>query len=58
MKEKKFRGAIFDLDGVITGTARVHSLAWESMFNDFLKRHGERAEELEQLGDALDRLAR
>jgi len=36
-----FKGAIFDLDGVITGTAKVHSLAWESMFNFFLKNHAE-----------------
>ena len=36
-----FKGAIFDLDGVITGTAKVHSLAWESMFNSFLKNYAE-----------------
>ncbi len=36
-----FKGAIFDLDGVITGTAKVHSLAWESMFNSFLKNYSE-----------------
>jgi beta-phosphoglucomutase family hydrolase len=36
-----FKGAIFDLDGVITGTAKVHSLAWESMFNFFLKNYAE-----------------
>lgn len=36
-----FKGAIFDLDGVITGTAKVHSLAWESMFNYFLKNFAE-----------------
>ncbi|MCD6186269.1 MAG: HAD-IA family hydrolase, partial [Deltaproteobacteria bacterium] len=42
MVAKKFKGAIFDLDGVITGTARVHALAWESMFNLFLKQIAER----------------
>jgi beta-phosphoglucomutase family hydrolase len=36
-----FKGVIFDLDGVITGTARIHSLAWEAMFNSFLKNHAE-----------------
>ncbi|MEI6846822.1 MAG: HAD-IA family hydrolase [Chlorobiaceae bacterium] len=36
-----FKGAIFDLDGVITGTAKIHSLAWESMFNIFLKNYAE-----------------
>lgn len=30
--------ALFDLDGVITQTARVHTAAWEAMFNDYLKR--------------------
>lgn len=33
----KFKGVILDLDGVVTGTARVHGLAWESMFNVYLK---------------------
>jgi len=28
---------IFDLDGVITLTARVHSAAWKALFDDFLK---------------------
>ncbi len=36
-----FKGVIFDLDGVITGTAKVHSLAWEAMFNSFLKSYAE-----------------
>ena len=38
MSTAKFKGVIFDLDGVITGTARVHALAWESMFNDYLEK--------------------
>jgi beta-phosphoglucomutase family hydrolase len=28
---------LFDLDGVLTGTARVHAAAWEQMFDDFLR---------------------
>ncbi len=44
MASKQFKGAILDLDGVITGTARVHALAWESMFNLFLKQIAERDE--------------
>jgi beta-phosphoglucomutase family hydrolase len=39
---KKFKGVILDLDGVVTGTARVHGLAWESMFNDYLKERADR----------------
>lgn len=38
----EFRGVVFDLDGVITRTARVHAQAWESAFNDFLKMVAER----------------
>lgn len=29
---------VFDLDGVITFTARVHSAAWKEMFDDFLRQ--------------------
>lgn len=42
MTADKLNGVIFDLDGVITGTARVHSLAWESMFNWYLKKVADR----------------
>ena len=38
MASTRFRGVVFDLDGVITATARVHALAWERMFNDFLRK--------------------
>ncbi|BCS88283.1 beta-phosphoglucomutase family hydrolase [Pseudodesulfovibrio sediminis] len=37
------KGVIFDLDGVITRTARVHAEAWETAFNEFLKIHSENA---------------
>jgi beta-phosphoglucomutase family hydrolase len=29
---------LFDLDGVLTQTARVHNAAWEETFNDFLRQ--------------------
>lgn len=29
---------VFDLDGVITFTARVHAAAWKQLFDDYLKR--------------------
>ncbi len=32
-----FDAAIFDMDGVITKTAAVHSSAWEKMFNEYLR---------------------
>jgi beta-phosphoglucomutase family hydrolase len=33
------RGCLFDLDGVLTQTAKVHDAAWKEMFDDFLKRY-------------------
>ena len=37
MKGLSFKAVIFDLDGVITKTALVHSAAWKTMFDDYLK---------------------
>jgi beta-phosphoglucomutase family hydrolase len=36
MAKLQFDAVIFDLDGVITKTALVHSSAWKKMFDDFL----------------------
>jgi len=39
MKRKNFpKAVIFDLDGVITQTARLHFLAWKRTFDDYLKK--------------------
>ena len=38
MTIKGCKGAVFDLDGVITETAKVHFLAWKEMFDEFLKK--------------------
>jgi beta-phosphoglucomutase family hydrolase len=39
------RACLFDLDGVLTQTAKVHAAAWKEMFDDFLrdwaKQHGQ-----------------
>ena len=35
------RGCLFDLDGVLTQTAKVHAAAWKEMFDDYLRRHAE-----------------
>ena len=35
-----FDAIIFDLDGVITDTASIHSQAWKQTFDDFLKKYG------------------
>jgi beta-phosphoglucomutase family hydrolase len=37
MSQFAFDAVIFDLDGVITKTATVHSHAWKKMFDDYLK---------------------
>lgn len=37
MNKKKFKGAIFDMDGVITKTAKIHAKAWKTLFDGFLK---------------------
>ncbi len=52
-----FEAVIFDLDGVITRTALVHSHAWKKMFDDYLrqreKEHGEPFKEFTQKDDYL-----
>ena len=41
MSAVTLKGVIFDLDGVITRTARVHAQAWETAFNEFLKHRAD-----------------
>ena len=36
---------LFDLDGVITQTAKVHAAAWKEMFDDFLRERAKRTGE-------------
>jgi beta-phosphoglucomutase family hydrolase len=38
---KGVKGCLFDLDGVLTKTAKVHAAAWAQMFNEFLRRRSE-----------------
>ena len=33
-----FHAVLFDLDGVLTATARIHEAAWKQTFDDFLER--------------------
>jgi beta-phosphoglucomutase family hydrolase len=35
-------GCLFDLDGVLTQTAKVHAAAWKEMFDDYLRARAER----------------
>ncbi len=52
-----FEAVIFDLDGVITRTALVHSHAWKKMFDDYLRQReilfGETFREFTQKDDYL-----
>lgn len=36
------RACLFDLDGVLTQTAKVHAAAWKEMFDSYLKARAER----------------
>jgi beta-phosphoglucomutase family hydrolase len=37
------QACLFDLDGVLTQTAKVHAAAWKEMFDAFLREHAARA---------------
>ena len=39
---------LFDLDGVLTGTAEIHARAWKEMFDDFLRNWGLRSGDPEE----------
>lgn len=39
---RAFDAAIFDMDGVLTDTAAVHSAAWKQMFDEFLRARAQR----------------
>jgi beta-phosphoglucomutase family hydrolase len=53
-----FNAAIFDMDGVITKTAAVHSLAWKKMFDEYLRyREGKYHESFREFTHAGDYLA-
>lgn len=42
---EKVRACLFDLDGVLTDTASVHTKAWKAMFDAFLSERAERTGE-------------
>jgi trehalose 6-phosphate phosphatase len=39
LSRSDYDAAIFDLDGVITKTAKVHSRAWKRLFDEYLEKH-------------------
>jgi trehalose 6-phosphate phosphatase len=40
----EYEAWLFDLDGVITDTARAHAAAWKATFDEYLKEVSEREE--------------
>jgi beta-phosphoglucomutase family hydrolase len=49
------RACLFDLDGVLTQTAKVHAAAWKQMFDDYLRsRASERGEQFVPFDEAAD----
>ncbi|MCP5419468.1 MAG: trehalose-phosphatase [Gammaproteobacteria bacterium] len=47
-----YDAVIFDLDGVITDTARIHSTAWKKLFDDYLTQRAARFGERHALFDS------
>jgi alpha,alpha-trehalase len=37
LQTSRYDAVVFDMDGVITDTARVHAAAWKTMFDEFLQ---------------------
>jgi beta-phosphoglucomutase family hydrolase len=53
-----FDAVLFDLDGVVTRTARLHAAAWKTLFDDFLRpRAAERPEAFVPFDAETDYLA-
>jgi len=51
----RVKGCLFDLDGVLTPTAKVHAAAWKQMFDEFLRGRGERPfDELRDYDEYVD----
>jgi beta-phosphoglucomutase family hydrolase len=42
---REITACLFDLDGVITQTAKLHSAAWKQMFDEYLRERAERTGE-------------
>ena len=36
LSPRDYDAALFDLDGVLTQTARIHAVAWKRLFDEFL----------------------
>ncbi|MFL5264562.1 MAG: beta-phosphoglucomutase family hydrolase, partial [Anaeromyxobacteraceae bacterium] len=45
LSPRDYDAVLFDLDGVLTDTARVHAVAWKELFDAFLERRAEQTGE-------------
>ncbi|MBP8296864.1 MAG: beta-phosphoglucomutase family hydrolase [Burkholderiales bacterium] len=45
LSPRDYDAVLFDLDGVLTKTARVHASAWKKLFDHFLEQHAKRSGE-------------
>ena len=43
INRENFDAVLFDLDGVLTDTAKVHAACWKAVFDEFLQAHAQRA---------------
>ncbi len=41
----EFDAVLFDLDGVLTATAKVHAICWKKMFDEYLQKRATRTGE-------------
>ena len=41
----QFEAVLFDLDGVLTATAKVHAASWKQAFDEFLQRRAAKNQE-------------
>ena len=45
LSQNRFDAVLFDLDGVLTATAKVHAACWKRMFDDYLRMRGAKKQE-------------
>ena len=45
ISKSAFDAAIFDLDGVVTQTVKIHAAAWKALFDEFLGKEAQRLNE-------------
>ena len=45
IRKNTFDAVIFDMDGVVTRTARLHAAAWKKLFDEYLRDLGTRSAE-------------